>query len=51
LPFVIVFAGILSPLSLWISLGRSLELGTPVIYTIYYIIVKYIQRKWVSRSG
>jgi hypothetical protein len=32
-------------LSLEISLARSLELGTPIIYTIYYIIVKYIEQK------
>jgi DNA-binding HxlR family transcriptional regulator len=32
-------------LSLEISLARSLELGTSIIYTIYYIIVKYIQQK------
>src|SRR5215218_375145 len=45
--FVTVFAGISASLSLEISLVRSLELGTPIIYTIYYIIVKYIQQKVV----
>src|SRR5215218_7587235 len=48
--FVTVFAGISASLSLEISLARSLELGTPIIYTIYYIIVKYIEQKVVLRS-
>src|SRR5215217_1630778 len=51
LPFVIVFAGMPSPLPLKVSMVRSLESGTPVIYTIYYIIVKYIERKTVANVG
>src|SRR5829696_10084114 len=49
--FVIVFAGIPSPLPLRVSMVRSLESGTPVIYTIYYIIVKYIERETVANVG
>src|SRR5215213_7024870 len=53
LPFVMVFAGIPVPLSLLISpsrRSRTLELSTPIIYTIYYIIVKYIRRKAANRG-
>src|SRR5215203_3617838 len=49
--FVIVFAGIPSPLPLRVSMVRSLELRTPVIYTNYYIIVKYIEREMVANVG
>src|SRR5215218_3265499 len=43
--FIIVFAGMSTSLSLWISMARSLVFVTIVLYTIYYIIVKYIQQK------
>src|SRR5919112_1083567 len=45
--FVTVFAGILTSLSLQISVSPSLVLSTVVLYSIYYIIVKYIQQKVV----
>src|SRR5918995_3009804 len=45
--FVTVFAGILTSLSLEISVSPSLVLSTVVLYSIYYIIVKYIQQKVV----
>src|SRR5215217_4686113 len=44
--FVTVFAGISDSLFQLVSLA----LGTIVIYTIYYIIVKYTQQKVVTRS-
>jgi hypothetical protein len=43
--FVTVFAGILTSLSLEISVSPSLVLSTVVLYSIYYIIVKYIEQK------
>src|SRR5919112_3877425 len=42
--FIIVFAGMSTSLSLWISMARSLVFVTIVLYTIYYIIVKCIQQ-------
>src|SRR5919107_1022412 len=45
--FVTVFAGMLTSLSLEISVSPSLVLSTVVLYSIYYIIVKYIQQKVV----
>src|SRR5829696_20956 len=51
LPFVIVFAGMPSPLPLRVSMVSSLESGTSVIYTNYYIIVKYIERETVANVG
>src|SRR5215208_6140095 len=45
--FVTVFAGILTSLSLEISVSPSLVLSTVVLYSIYYIIVKYIEQKVV----
>src|SRR5215208_2520866 len=45
--FVTVFAGILTSLSLEISVSPSLVLSTVVLYSVYYIIVKYIRQKVV----
>src|SRR5919112_5775772 len=50
--FVTVFAGILTSFSLEISASPSLVLSTLVLYSIYYIIVKYMQQKVVMcREG
>src|SRR5215217_8324229 len=45
--FIIVLAGMSTSLSLWISMARSLVFVTIVLYSIYYIIVKYIEQKVV----
>src|SRR5919107_3095469 len=45
--FVPLFAGILTSLSLEISVSPSLVLSTVVLYSIYYIIVKCTQQKVV----